>query len=111
MKFFRGLVREFLKHGIVAQRRRESMTRMSIAARIVSVVALTGIVWGCAEAPEPADLVLVGARVVTVDLEHPEAEALAIKGERILKVGTEEEILADISRFVPAPEKSCENCD
>jgi predicted amidohydrolase YtcJ len=43
-------------------------------------------------AAEPADLVLVNGRVVTVDDALPEAEALAIRGNRIVAVGTDPEI-------------------
>lgn len=43
-------------------------------------------------AVEPADLVLRGGKVVTVDSAKPEAQAVAIKGERIVAVGTNEEI-------------------
>ncbi len=44
--------------------------------------------------PEPADLVLVGGRVVTVDDNMPEGTALAIQGERVRLVGTDEEVRA-----------------
>ena len=39
-----------------------------------------------------ADLVLRGGKIVTVDEERPEAEAIAIQGDTILAVGTNEEI-------------------
>ncbi len=45
-----------------------------------------------AAAPEPADLVLVNGKVVTVDDKLPEARALAVRGDRIVAVGTEKEI-------------------
>ena len=41
-----------------------------------------------------ADLVLHNARIYTVDAEHPEAEALAVRGGRILMVGGSEAVLA-----------------
>ena len=41
---------------------------------------------------EAADLVLTGARVVTLDARRRSAEALAIRGGRIMAVGTEREI-------------------
>ena len=44
----------------------------------------------------PADLVLRGGRVVTVDDTMPEAEAIAIEGYRIAAVGTNREIEARI---------------
>ncbi len=39
-----------------------------------------------------ADLVLKGGKVVTVDEDVPEAEALAVRGSRIVAVGSDEEI-------------------
>ncbi len=43
---------------------------------------------------DAADLILVNGTVVTVDAELGEAQALAIQGDRILAVGTDEEIRA-----------------
>jgi hypothetical protein len=53
---------------------------------------------GCApdDRPEPADLVLTGGHVVTVDQNRPEAEAVATRGDRIVAVGTAAEIGAYI---------------
>ena len=42
-----------------------------------------------APATEPADLVLLGARVYTLEPTRPWAEAIALRGERILSVGTD----------------------
>jgi predicted amidohydrolase YtcJ len=42
-------------------------------------------------APGEPDLVIRNARIVTMDRARPEAEALAIRGERIVAVGTNEE--------------------
>ncbi|MCP3757512.1 amidohydrolase [Streptomyces sp. TBY4] len=42
-------------------------------------------------APAPADLLLTGARIHTVDPELPEAEALAVRGGRIVWVGPDAE--------------------
>ena len=40
----------------------------------------------------PASLVLKGGRIVTVDEARPEAQAMAIRGDRIAAVGSDEEI-------------------
>jgi predicted amidohydrolase YtcJ len=45
-----------------------------------------------AGAADPADLVLVGGHVVTVDSARPEAQAVAVRGDRILAVGTDAEV-------------------
>src|SRR5438874_2568211 len=46
---------------------------------------------GTAQAP-PADLVLTNGRIVTVEDARPEAEAMAISGDRIMALGTAAEI-------------------
>ncbi|MEX1275157.1 MAG: amidohydrolase [Bacteroidota bacterium] len=46
---------------------------------------------GCAQ-PEPADLVLRNGKIVTVDDKKPEAEAVAIRGDLIVAVGSNDEI-------------------
>lgn len=43
---------------------------------------------------DAADLILVGGTVITVDAEVPDGEAVAIRGGRILAVGTDDEIRA-----------------
>lgn len=59
----------------------------------ITAVFLTIMVAACAAAiEEPADLVLVNGRVVTVDETRPEARAVAIVGDRIAAVGSDEEI-------------------
>ena len=44
--------------------------------------------------PDTADLVLLGARVYTLEPSQPRAEAIALRGERILKIGTAAEVRA-----------------
>jgi hypothetical protein len=39
-----------------------------------------------------AELVVTGARILTMDPERPEAQALAVRGERILAIGSDEDI-------------------
>jgi predicted amidohydrolase YtcJ len=46
----------------------------------------------CAGAPEPADLVLLGGKIVTLDDARPEASALAARDGVIVAVGDGEEI-------------------
>ena len=43
-------------------------------------------------APRPADLVLRNGKIVTVDDEKPEAQALAVRGDTIAAVGSNQEI-------------------
>ena len=57
---------------------------------------------GCAAADDgasqPADLVLVNGRVVTMDPDLPEATALAARGDRIVAVGSDADIEALIGQ-------------
>jgi hypothetical protein len=53
---------------------------------------LLGTAASCANRPESADLVLRHGRVVTMDRGRPQAEAIAVNGDRIAAVGSDEEI-------------------
>jgi len=50
--------------------------------------------FGCAKKENPADLILMNGRIVTVDKDLPEADALAVKGDRIIAVGSYKKIRA-----------------
>lgn len=55
-------------------------------------VVAAGMACSRQPAVEPATLVLRGGTIVTVDEARPEAQALAARGDRIVAVGTNEEI-------------------
>ena len=67
--------------------------RSSFGRAILLVLALFAAAAGPASAQAP-DTVLVNGKIVTVDDRFTIAHALAIKGERILKVGTTAEVEA-----------------
>ena len=46
----------------------------------------------CQAKPEPADLVVTNGKVVTVDDAKPEAQAIAVRGDRIVEVGAHDAI-------------------
>jgi len=69
-----------------------SPLRTTTAAAICCILGATA--GRAAAADPPADLILHGGRVYTVDAARPEARAVAVRGERILKVGSEAEVLA-----------------
>jgi hypothetical protein len=63
--------------------------------RIALIAGMTGmlaIVAAHADEPAPADLVLRGGIIVTVDDDRPSAQALAARGERIVAIGSDAEI-------------------
>jgi hypothetical protein len=78
----------------------ETMTmRHKIQRRFVlslMFVLLTVFHFGCAAGGEKADLVLKNGKIVTVDSTKPEAQALAVVGDTIKAVGTNQEIEAYI---------------
>lgn len=53
---------------------------------------LVASMFGCAAPPEPADLVLLNGKIVTVEDEQPEVRALAARGGLIVRVGSDEEV-------------------
>jgi predicted amidohydrolase YtcJ len=65
----------------------------SLASRLsVRVIVALGVC-GMAARAEDADLILHHGKVVTVDRDFSIRQALAVKGDRLLKVGTDEEVL------------------
>jgi predicted amidohydrolase YtcJ len=67
--------------------------KVSFATRILTVLLMV-VATGCSEpaSHETADLVILNAAIVTVDEGHPEAQAMAVKADRIAALGTNEEI-------------------
>ena len=61
---------------------------------MLTVLAMAVALAASPTPPEPADLVLVSARIWTGDPKNPEAEALAVRGGRIVAVGSDKEIAA-----------------
>jgi predicted amidohydrolase YtcJ len=59
------------------------MNRLDFVAALAVLVALAA----CAPAPEPADLVITGGKIVTMDPKMPEVEALAVRGQDIVALG------------------------
>ncbi len=70
-----------------------------LAAVVLAAASAAGLFARQApRAVEPADLVIRGGRIVTLDARVPEAQALAARGGRIVAVGAN----ADIQRYVGA---------
>ncbi len=68
---------------------------MSKAAWLRALILLFASIVGTAAAAQPAsaDLIIHNAKVWTVDKAKPTAQAVAIRGNRIVKVGGEREVL------------------
>jgi predicted amidohydrolase YtcJ len=69
--------------------------------KLLPVSLLLATTVACAPAEEPADLVLRGGRILTMDSGLPEAEALAARGQLVVALGGED----DVAPFIgPATE-------
>src|SRR5215470_15024651 len=66
------------------------MMRPIVSALLIATIAI--VCGKAASAQTPADIVLLSGKVITVDDRFTIAEALAIKGERILAVGSNAEV-------------------
>ena len=77
-------------------RRRLLAISAALQSSFEGVLLLAGLPLGAraARAAEPADLLLTNGVVHTVDASRPRAEAVAVKGARIVAVGTSAELRA-----------------
>ncbi len=66
-----------------------SRARAAVTSLAMGLMAACG---GSAPENDPADLVLTNGRIVTVDDALPEAEAMAVVGDRIVALGSTDEI-------------------
>jgi predicted amidohydrolase YtcJ len=69
------------------------LSRSGYAAVEIMLVAIVSVSRARAQSPAPADLIVTGARIYTVDPAHPMAEALAVRGTRLVFVGSAREAL------------------
>ncbi len=69
---------------------------MSRRTVVTLLTALLPVAAGCAPGVAPADLVLRNGKVVTMDPDHPQAEAVAVAGDTVVAVGSD----AEIQRYV-----------
>ena len=61
------------------------MTRTLVASASISLLVAFAL---HAQAPQPADLIVTGGRIYTVDQTRPIAEAFAVKNGRFTAVGS-----------------------
>ena len=64
--------------------------------RVAALLAALALAAAVPLAAQPADLVLVNGQVVTMDSTRPRAQAVAMRGDRILAVGSDAEIRAHV---------------
>src|SRR5262249_6354833 len=73
-------------------RRVPTMTMPHASSWLASLLLTLGLC-GAAAGADEADLILHHGEVVTVDRDFSVRHALAVKGDRLLRVGTDEEVL------------------
>jgi len=81
----------------------------SIVLRICPILLFSLLSGLACTVENPAEMIIYNAKIVCVDAQSSQAEALAIKGDKILAVGTNKEImkLADgHSRMIDAAGKT-----
>ena len=61
------------------------------------IFLLLGVLNFCGKNNPPADLVLINGKVVTLEKDLPQAEAVAVQGDKILAVGTTKQIKRYVS--------------
>jgi hypothetical protein len=66
--------------------------RASTAALLPVAALAAAALFACGPGQPPADLVLTGGRVYTVEADRPWAEAVAVRGDRIVRVGSDAEV-------------------
>ena len=81
---------------VASQLQKGISVNRSVTRKATRFVVMGGVVLaGCADnAAAPADLVLTGGRVITLDAENRVAEAVAVRGDRVVAVGPVAEIEA-----------------
>jgi predicted amidohydrolase YtcJ len=67
---------------------------LSLSLLLITLVVIAPLAGGWGQPLPAADTVIVNARIYTVNVRQPWAEALAIRGDKILAVGSAKEISA-----------------
>lgn len=83
------LVRRFVRESSV---RKTAATFIAITTVCAVLLALTGFARRSGAAKPAADLIVVNAKVWTVDAALPQAQAVAVLGERIVAVGPDADV-------------------
>jgi hypothetical protein len=68
----------------------------SFARIIASLLVLVSMAFTATAQTVVADLVITGAKIKTMDTARPDAQAIAVKGNKVIAVGSD----ADIKRLV-----------
>lgn len=76
------------------------ITNIRMKNLIISLSILAMLTTGSCAKKETADLVIINGKVLTIDAVKPTAQAIAIRGEKIIAVGSTKEISGYIDRDI-----------
>ena len=68
------------------------LSNPALTVYLPRIIAIGFFAFACERPMEPADLVLLNGKILTVNEEQPEAEALAARGDTIVALGSSSEI-------------------
>src|SRR5438445_495135 len=72
--------------------------------KVISFIFILAFIFSCTEKKQPADQIIIG-KIWTANVQQPWAQAMAIRGDSIVAVGNENEILewkgdkTDVTRY------------
>jgi histidinol phosphatase-like PHP family hydrolase len=72
---------------------------MKFSSTIHSIVISFALIWSAAAFAQTADLVLTNGKIITVDDQFTTVQALAIKSERIVAIGSDAHYVDRVGRF------------
>lgn len=78
---------------------------MKVSSKIIMILLSVSVLISCGEkkVKEPADLVLTNGIIATMEEANPQVEAVAVKGEKIIAVGSSSEIkkyIGDLTQVI-----------
>ncbi|MEE9441764.1 MAG: amidohydrolase [candidate division Zixibacteria bacterium] len=78
--------------------RKNCLSKLRLIGPIIFAAILL-ILNSCGTSPEIADLVLLNGKIVTVDENNPQVEAVAAKGDKIIAIGKSRDIQAYVGSY------------
>lgn len=83
---------ETQRYHLVVTPTQRSSGSVPIFGLVLSLIITAAFLITCGQPPKPADMVILNGKIVTVDDYTPQAEALAVRGDIIVAVGSDRDI-------------------
>jgi predicted amidohydrolase YtcJ len=81
-----------IKEGVMSRRSQPGVIGVLVVVALSVVRAQPAFAQGPGSASQPADLILSNGKIITVDERFTIAQAVAVKGDRVVAVGTNQEV-------------------